>query len=236
MKIPSKVFKKILVISDMHTPYGHPDTVDFLKALKRKYSFDKVVCIGDEVDYHALSFHDSDPDLLGAGQELEDAIAALSPIYKMFPRVDVVESNHGSMVLRKALVTGMPRRLLKSYNDILLAPKGWKWSDDLSLNTPLGPVYFHHSRGAALKTSQAYGMSHVCGHQHEQFNISYWSTPEKLLFAMTTGCLIDRRSYAFAYNKTNLKRPIIGVGVIIDGLPKLEPMILDKNGNWVGHL
>ena len=59
----SKVAKNILVISDMHHPYCHPDTVPFLKALKAKYKFDTVVCIGDEADFHDASFHDSDPDL-----------------------------------------------------------------------------------------------------------------------------------------------------------------------------
>ncbi len=230
------VYKRILVISDLHTPYSHPDVVRYLRALNKKYKFDKIVCIGDEIDYHALSFHDSDPDLPSAGLELEAAIKALVPIYKMFPHVDVVESNHGSMVLRKALANGMPKRVIRNYNETLDAPAGWKWFDDLIIQTPLGPVYFHHSRGAALKTSQLYGMSHVCGHMHEQFNVSYWSTPAKLLFGMTVGCLIDRKSFAFAYNKTNLKRPIIGSGVIINGIPMLEPMVLDKAGRWIGHL
>ena len=82
--------QSILVISDLHTPYEHPDAVAFLKAVKEKYKPTDVVCIGDEVDFHALSFHDSDPDLDSAGAELERAIEALKPIYKMFPKVTVV--------------------------------------------------------------------------------------------------------------------------------------------------
>ena len=88
------ISKSLLVISDLHATYMHPDTLPFLRALKRKYSFDRVICIGDEVDFHALSFHDSDPDLPSAGEELTRAIKSLKPIYKMFPNVDVVESNH----------------------------------------------------------------------------------------------------------------------------------------------
>jgi hypothetical protein len=42
---------------------------------------------------------------------------------------------------------------------------------------------------------------------------------------MTIGCLIDDASLAFAYNKNTLKRPIIGCGAILDGQPKLLPMI-----------
>ena len=48
-----KLAKSILVISDLHTPYEHPDVVPFLTAIKAKYKPDTVVCIGDEIDYHA---------------------------------------------------------------------------------------------------------------------------------------------------------------------------------------
>lgn len=229
--------QSILVISDMHAPYQHPDTARFLKAVRDKFKPTDVVCIGDEVDFHAMSFHDSDPDLDSAGVELEKAIEALKPIYKLFPKVTVVESNHGSMVLRKALSNGMPKKVFKTYNDILEAPKGWVWKEDYTMKLNDGSsCYFHHSRGLALRTGQVYGMSHVCGHHHESYNINYWSTPERLSFAMTVGCLVDRKSLSLAYSKTNLKRQIIGVGVIINGVPQLIPMTLLKNGRWNGKL
>ena len=63
----------ILVISDMHIPYEHQDSFDFLTAIKKKYDIDRVVNIGDELDCHALSFHDADPDLYSSGHELEEA-------------------------------------------------------------------------------------------------------------------------------------------------------------------
>ncbi len=49
------VRQSILVISDMHHPYAHKDTHRFLKALQKKYRFTDVVCIGDEIDAHALT-------------------------------------------------------------------------------------------------------------------------------------------------------------------------------------
>ena len=81
--------QSILVISDLHVPFEHPDTVPFLKAVKSQFKPTDVVQIGDEADFHALSFHDSDPDLPSAGEELEKAIAKLQPIYKLFPKVTV---------------------------------------------------------------------------------------------------------------------------------------------------
>lgn len=233
----SKTYRRVLVISDLHCPYQHPDAVRFLSALKKKYSPDKVILSGDEIDAHAISFHDHDPDLASAGDELNNAIDALRPLYKMFPDADILESNHGSLVLRKALAHGLPRAVFKSYRDILQAPKGWNWHFDMIVNTPMGKAYFHHSKGGnAKKNSQAMGMSFIQGHHHEQMDISYWGNPNALLYGMTVGCLVDPKSLALAYNKNNLKRPVIGCAVIIEGLPVLIPMVLLKNGRWTGKL
>jgi len=35
--------KRILVISDTHCPYHHPDLIPFLKAIKKKYKPDRVM-------------------------------------------------------------------------------------------------------------------------------------------------------------------------------------------------
>ena len=44
--------------------------------------------------------------------------------------------------------------------------------------------------------------------------------------------LVDDDSYAFAYNSVNIKRPLLGTGLVINSLPVLEPMIISKEGNW----
>lgn len=230
--------KRILVISDLHCPYQHKDTVKFLKAIKNKYKPTRVILSGDEVDNHAISFHDSDPDLSSAGDELQQAVKALKPIYELFPVAQVLESNHGSLVIRKALANGLSRKFFRSPGEILEAPKGWTWHFDISLLLPTGfHCYFHHSKGQnAKKNSQALGSSFVQGHHHEQMDIQYWGNPHALLFGMTVGCLVDDKALAMAYNKNNLKRPVIGCGVIIDGVPQLIPMVLNKKGRWTGKL
>lgn len=229
--------QSILVISDLHVPYEHPDTLKFLKAIKKKYKPNLVVQIGDEVDYHALSFHDSDPNLPSAGDELELAIKKLKAYTKLFPKVTVIESNHGSMVLRKALANGMPKQVLKGYNEILEVPKGWKWVFDVIITTSLGPVYFCHGKsGTPGRLASQYGMSCVQGHFHEKAQITYISTPEKLMFDAHTGCLADDKSLALGYNKINPKRPIVSIIVLINGIPQIVPMILNKNGRWTGKL
>lgn len=227
----------ILVISDFHAPYNHPDAIAFLKACKKKFKPTDVVCIGDETDFHALSYHDSNPDLPSAGDELIKAINELKKLYKMFPKCTVVESNHGSMVLRKALTHGLPKAVFKGYNEILEAPKSWKWVDDVIINTMLGPVYFCHGKsGSPGKLASQYGMSTVQGHFHEKSQINYISTPEKLMFDAHTGCLADDNSLALQYNKINPKRPIVSILIIINGIPQIVPMVLNKRGRWIGKI
>lgn len=229
----NKVAKSIVVLSDMHWPYAHPDTIAFLKAVKAKYKPDQVVCIGDEVDFHDASYHESDPDLDSAGVELEKAIKGLQPVYKLFPKVTVIESNHGSMLLRKSKTGKIPKKAIKSYNEILDAPKGWNWVFDTILNTRIGPVYFCHGKtGTPGRLASQYGMSCIQGHFHEKAQITYISTPEKLMFDAHTGCLADDESLALGYNKINPKRPIVSILVIENGIPHIVPMLLKKGGRW----
>lgn len=232
-----KKAKSILVISDLHCPYQHPDAVAFLAACKKRFTPDTVICIGDEADFHALSYHESNPDLAAAGDELQNAIDELQPIYKLFPRCTVIESNHGSMVLRKALTGGIPSKAIRDYNDVLDAPKGWKWVDDIIVQTELGPVYFCHGKSTTPgKLASQYGMSCVQGHFHEKAQIMYISTPERLMFDMHTGCLANDKSLALQYNKINPKRPIVSLAVIVNGVPQIVPMTLNKAGRWTGKL
>jgi predicted phosphodiesterase len=226
----------ILLVSDTHHPYEHPDTVPFLRAIKKKYKPTRVICVGDEVDQHAMSFHTSDPDLPSAGDELELAIRALKPLYKMFPVVDLVDSNHGSMVYRKGKHHGIARKYLREYGDILEAPPGWKWHNNLLVGLPRGQQMYvtHGVRKEGMKLAQQMGCCVVQGHYHTEFNINYSSSPSQLYWSMQIGCCIDDKSLAFHYNKTTAIRPIIGHGIVLDGIPKLLPMLLDEDGKWIG--
>lgn len=231
------IYKSVLVISDLHCPYGHKDTLRFLAAAKLKYAPDKIISVGDEIDWHSISFHDSDPNLKSPGDELAAAVKQMKKLYSLFPNVTVLESNHGSLVLRKAVSNGLPREVFKSYNEVLEAPSSWKWVHDLIIETPLGPVYFCHGKsGTPGRLASQYGMSCVQGHFHEKAQVSWISTPERLMFDMHVGCLVDNSSLALAYNKTNVRRPIISIGVIINGIAQIVPMVLNESGRWIGKL
>jgi len=232
--VPPKLIHRLLCISDIHAPYQHPDAIPFLLALHEKYKFDHVLCGGDEVDFHALSFHDSDPDLPQAGFELEQAKQQLVPLFKAFPNVDVLESNHGSLVYRKGKHHGMPRHVLKSYNEILGAPAGWKWREEFGYQFSNGhKAVAHHGYSAnTLLASQRRASSLIQFHFHNDLSIRYWQNKEGLFWALQSGCLIDDTSLAMAYNKLTVSRPIIGCAGVIEGHPRLFPMPMTKDNRW----
>lgn len=229
---------KILVISDTHFPYEHPDCIQFLKALNKKHRFTRVIHIGDEIDSHGASFHEKDPDLYSAGHELSLAVKKLKPLYDLFPAVDVLDSNHGALFRRKIKHHQLPSNVLKSNQEILEAPAGWRWFDELIIKLPTGQkcLFFHGKNSDPLKVSKALGVCTVNGHFHTQFSIQKWSSPVSSNWSMVVGCLIDPKSRAYYYQKNDLLKPVIGCGMILNGIPRLELMQMDKEGRWTGKI
>ena len=231
------MYKRILVISDMHIPYHHKDSFAFLKEIKKQYKPDFIVNIGDLLDFHAISMHSHNPDLPSAGDELRLAKEYIKELESVFPNMIEVESNHSSMVYRRALKYGMSTEFLKSYGDFL-GTKKWQWTDDLTLvMSNKQKCFFTHGRATdVLKVSQTMGMSAVQGHYHTKFLIQWWANPDNLYFAMNVGCLINQKSMAFGYAKNFKTRFIVGCGIIIDGVPRLLPMMLNARGRWTKKL
>lgn len=236
-KQPKK--ETVLVVSDLQIPFHHKDTFKFLEAVKEKYKPTKVVCIGDEVDFHALSDYSHDPDGMSAGDELKSAVKELKKLYKIFPNVMVCVSNHTSRIFRKAFTSGIPAVFLRDYKEFLEAPEGWEWREFWIID---GVRYEH---GHAMSGGAAGVLSNACiknqrstvfGHFHTGAGIRYISTPESLLFSFNVGSLIDRHSYAFNYSQANKTRPVLGLGIVDKGIPTFIPMLLAKGGRWGGKL
>lgn len=232
MKRKEKV--RVLSWPDTHIPFEHKDAFEFLKFVKKTYSPDVVVNLGDEIDFHALSNYDTDPDGMSAGDELKKAIEHLQPYYHLFPNVKVCTSNHTARPFRKAFKFGIPRAFIRDYAEFLEAPTGWRWADKHEVDG----VIYEHGEGqsgsmGALKAAVANMCSTVIGHLHSDAGIQYLANDKHLIFGFNSGCLLDRHSYAAAYGKHMKKKPILGVGLIDSGVPTFIPMILDSNGRWI---
>jgi len=229
--------KRILVISDLHIPYHRPDSFDFLKEIKKEFKPDTIINIGDEIDSHALSFHEHNPDLFSAGHELAKSKEYIKELESIFPEMTLLDSNHSSLVYRRALKSGIPKGYLKEYNEFLNVKK-WKWQDNLTLTLPNKQrCFFTHGISADVtKVSQINSMSCVQGHFHSKFSLTYWANSESLFFAMQVGCLIQQTNMAFTYSKNFKTKFIMGCGLIIDSNPRLMPMVLNKEGEWIKKL
>jgi len=240
MKTINAKGKRVLFIGDLHIPYMHKDAFKFLKAIKKKYRPDIVICGGDELDNSAISFHSTDVELFSAGHELERSIEIIHQkdgLHELFEDLILLESNHGSLHLRKAKSDGLPIHYLKSYQDIYETPK-WKWYDDIILKTKLSDVYLCHGKSSLYnKQAREMGMSCIQAHFHSKFEVTWSKTALAERFNAFSGCLIDQKSLAFAYSRTNLPQVIHGSIVISkEGYPRLIKMNLKKNGRWDGNL
>ena len=229
--------KTVLTISDIHYPFAHRDHLDFLQEVNEKYSPDEVVCIGDECDFHAISDWDHSPNGFSPQHEYKAALKDMHKLYALFPRVKSCISNHTARPYRRAYKFGIPEEFLKSYRDLLEAPKGWAWANKWEID---GIIYEHGEkvggkfahRVAATQNMQ----STVIGHLHSNAGVSYVANPKFLIFGMAVGCLLDNDTYAFAYGKHAREKPILGVGVVDKGIPMFVPMLLQSGGRWVGKL
>lgn len=228
----------VLAIPDCHIPFHHKDAFKFLVAVKRKYKPTDVVNLGDLEDWHSISMHDHDPDGLSPGMELSELRKGVKPLFKLFPKMKICTSNHGALPLRRAFKFGLPSELIKSYKDILQMPDGWQIADSWEVD---GIVYEHgeafSGQQGAIKSANANMQSTVIGHIHAFAGIQYSANSKHLIFGFNVGCLIDRAAYAFAYGKKIKAKPILGCGIIKNGIPTFIPMIISpKTGRWIGKL
>ena len=229
--------KTILVIPDLHCPFEHKDTWSFLQSVKKKYKPKEFICLGDEVDFHALGNWDHDPDGFSPGHELEKALESMHECYKIFPKMKVCTSNHTIRPLRKAFQAGIPRKFIRDYHEFLEAPEGWQWADHWLIDN----IRFEHGEGTSGRNASyilASGnrCSTVHGHIHSFAGVVWSGSPTSLIFGFNVGCLIDNHAYAFAYGRKLKHKPVIGCGLIESGIPRFIPMLLTKSGRWTGNL
>lgn len=225
----------VLVIPDLHCPFHHPDALDFLRAVRRKFLPNHFVCLGDEIDAYGFSKYPKDADVLSPGQEMAKAIESLIPFYVEFPEMMVCISNHTVRPHKRMKEAGMLDCWLPKYSTMLNSPDGWVWKDYWVIDD----VRYMHGdlakggKNGWVSNTEVYHCSCVVGHWHSRAGVFY----DGVMFNMNAGCLINRNHKPFDYAIGNQKAPNLGCGLVFNGkAAHFLPMHLDEHNRWTGRL
>lgn len=201
----------ILAIPDLHAPFIHKDALKFVQDTYNEYDIDEVVFLGDIIDNHFSSFHDSDPDGMAAGAEIIEARKQLKAWKTAFPIAKVMIGNHDAIPQRKAFNAGLSKHWIKGIDEIYDL-EGW----DFVQNYTIGRNFFTHGLGMNVLTrSRQLGLNVIQGHLHSKFHCTLMAVHPEPTFAVQAGCLVDHKAYAFAYGK--------------DGPPQVNGCVVIKN-------
>jgi len=207
----TKKERRILVIGDIHAPFTLEGYLEFCQDVYARYNLNQVIFIGDILDNHYSSYHETDPSGLSGKDELECAIEHVALWKEAFPVADVIIGNHDRLIMRKAFSSDVPKEWIKSYNEVL--GTNWNWTERIVYDN----VQFVHGEGGTARTKARNDMmSTVSGHIHTQAYTEWLVGRNFKVFAMQVGCGVDASSYAAAYAK-NFKRQAIGCGVVLGG-------------------
>ena len=213
---------RVLVVGDLHAPFDLPQYLDHCKRVYDEFSCDTVVFIGDVIDAHFSSYHDTDPNGLGGGDELDLAIDHIQRWYEAFPHAVVILGNHDRMAARKAFSGGLPKAWVKDYKDVLNTPN-WEYVVEHVIDNV---IFIHGEQGQARTKMKSEHQSIVQGHHHSVAYIEWLFSRSDRTFGMQVGTGIDFDAYAFGYARSG-KKPAISCAVVLNGtMPFLLPMEL----------
>ena len=203
--------RRILVVGDLHCPFELDGYFEFCVEQYENFNCNHVVFIGDILDNHYSSYHETDPNALGGSYELNEAIKHVAKWADAFPVADVIIGNHDRLIMRKAFSSSVPKEWIKDYNEVL--GTSWHWRDRVEYD---GVQYVHGEGGTARNKAKNDMQSTVQGHIHTQAYCEWMVGNNFKIFGMQVGCGIDRDSYAAAYAK-HFKKQAIGCGVVLGG-------------------
>ena len=128
-----------LVISDLHIPYTHQDSFDFLWQVKNAYDCnDLTLNVGDVFDHHRGSYHESEPDALDAETEYSETKKKAGELQEMFPEMVITTGNHDEIPRRKLKSVGLPPNMLSDFNVLYGLKPSWDWLDHYKFDSKKG--------------------------------------------------------------------------------------------------
>jgi predicted phosphodiesterase len=218
-----KVYKKILVLPDIHFPFANWDALKQAKKWHDKHKPDLVIQLGDITDQKIWSRWQSDVDDYSPSKEFEMAERDMKKLHKMFPKMIILRGNHDERIKLRAIEAGIPGNMFSDVNEIFNY-KGWEWiprGEELIVKTLRGDIMFMHGDemgGNVAQKTRRLGRSVIQGHTHKA-SITYSNSSLGHFFGAEMGCLMDVQSKAARYAQSNPVGLSIGFGVVKYGVP-----------------
>lgn len=219
----------ILVIGDTHFPGHHDKYYDFIIETAVKYSIDEFIHVGDLVDFHYISRHITEPDADNAIVELDKAKEELVRWVDKFPNLKICKGNHDMIPYRQAGTLGIPKKFLKSLNELLELPDTWTWHHSIVIDD----IVVEHGLGSggkygAFNTALKYMCNYVQGHTHSYGSVLWHEGFFKSVFGMQVGCGVDKKKYHSRYGKNIFKHGLaLGCGVVLNAdTPDKTPLFV----------
>jgi len=218
------------IIGDTHCPGMRKGYVEFLQRTFDAWGVNRVVHIGDLVDWHCLSYHEKNPMIHEGCKEVRDARKQIAELVAAFPEADWMIGNHDALPMRKAVTAGILPELLVSYNDF--------WQVDWQVHgrhteLKIDGVHYRHGdvmpggQNAALKQAKNNFTSAVQGHHHTNGGVTYFANPDFRVFGLDVGCGIDAKRMQFEYGRPFKKKSVLGCGIVVNGTAAyFEPWLL----------
>ena len=210
-KLREQEINNVLVIGDLHEPFCLDEYLDWCLEQYETYNCNEVVFIGDVIDNHYSSYHETSADGMGGADELDLAIKKIARWYDVFTKATVIIGNHDRLIMRKAQTSAIPSKWIKSYKEVLQVPE-WNFVERYEKD---GVQFIHGEGGTARTKSRADMMNTVQGHLHTQCYTEHYVGKKFRIYGTQVGCGINHESYAMAYAKYG-KKPAIGCAVILN--------------------
>ena len=203
--------RNVLVIGDLHEPFCLDGYLDFCIDQYYTYNCTEVVFIGDVIDNHYSSYHETSADGMGGLEELELAIKRIARWRDAFPKATVLIGTPDRLIMRKAQTSAIPSKWIKSFKEVLETPD-WNFIERYETD---GVQYIHGEGGTARTKCRADMMNTVQGHLHTQCYTEHYVGKKFRVYGTQVGCGINHKSYAMAYAKYG-KRPAVGCAVVLN--------------------
>lgn len=211
----------IFIFGDLHLPFTKEGYVEYGTRLYDRWDCQHCFFIGDLFDQYAFSAWEKDPESWDGKTELEKSQKAFKKIKSYFPNAKLLEGNHDNRFIRTAVRNGVPKYLLRSYEEIYGIPETWQVAKSFLINDS---ILIEHGAAsgdnATLERARDEAINVIQGHTHSYASIRYIKTDFRgQRWAMNVGCGVNDSHYSMAYAGNKKRKSTLGYGLIIDGDP-----------------